>query len=157
MGGNCPSGSATALPRGGQILPVGSPFKSQIFNDWSQKDMRTRHFKMMLTDTEYEQLKGMAGDQRISSADLVRHLVLGAGAARRMPSGATLRDIACKLSSISSNLNRCTKEIHSAKLKGTLTEAQFAALHTAIMVGLKGWQEPRNALRLQLCHFRGNR
>ena len=157
MGGNCPSGSATALPRGGQILPVGSPFKSQIFNDWSQKDMRTRHFKMMLTDAEYEQLKGMAGDQRITSADLVRHLVLGAGTSRRLPCGPTLKEIAFKLSSISSNLNRCTKEIHLAKLTGTLTEAQFAALYKAIEVGLKAWMEPRDSFRLQLRRLKGNR
>lgn len=91
--------------------------------------MRTRHFKMMLTDTEYSRVKAMAGDHRITSADLVRHLVLGDDAPLRLPSGATLREIAFQLSSISSNINRCTKEIHSAKLKGTLTEAQFAALH----------------------------
>lgn len=119
--------------------------------------MRTRHFKMMLTDDEHTHIKAMAGDQRITSADLVRHLILGSDAARRMPSGATLRDIAFKLSSISSNLNRCMKEIHSAKLAGTLTEAQFAAMHQAIRVGLKSWQESRDALRNELRHFKGNR
>jgi len=112
---------------------------------------------MMLTDAEYEQLKAMAGDQRITSADLVRHLVLGAGASRRLPCGATLKEIAYKLSSISSNLNRCTKEIHSAKLNGTLTKAQFAALYTAIEVGLKHWREPRDQLRSQLLMFKAGK
>ncbi len=119
--------------------------------------MRTRHFKMMLTDEEYGRLKAIAGDQRMTSADVVRYLVFGPDAPRRMPSSSTLRDIAYKLSSISSNLNRCMKETHSAKLKGTLSDEQFAAMHAAIKVGLKAWREPRDALRTQLLRFKGNR
>ncbi|MCV6825143.1 MULTISPECIES: hypothetical protein [Halocynthiibacter] len=118
--------------------------------------MRTRHFKMMLTEAEYAQIRALAGDQRINSSDLVRRLVLGPNAARRMPSGANLRDIAFKLSSISSNLNRCMKEIHSAKISGTLNEAQFAAMYEAIRIGLKNWQEPRETLRKEMLRFKGN-
>lgn len=118
--------------------------------------MRTRHFKMMLTAAEHQQLKALAGDQRISSADLVRHLVLGSNAPRRMPSGSTLRDIAFTLSGISSNLDKCMREIHSAKLRGALNENQFEAMYNAIRMGLKLWAEPRNDLRNAMRCFKGN-
>lgn len=116
--------------------------------------MRTRHFKMMLTEMEYAQLKMMAADQRCSSADLVRHLVLGPEAPRRIPSAATLKEVAYNLSSISSNINRCMKEIHSSKLAGELTDEQFAAMYRALEVGLKAWKSPRDELRNELQRFK---
>lgn len=73
-----------------------------------------------------------------------------------MPSGASLRDIAFILSSISANINKCMKEIHSAKLSGTLTEAQFAAMYEAIKIGAKSWKEPRDVLRKEMLRFKGH-
>lgn len=118
--------------------------------------MRTRHFKMMLTETEHQQLKDLAGDQRVSAADLVRFLVFGSGAVGRLPSAASLREIAYILSSISSNINRCMKEIHSSKLNGTITDKQFAAMYRALEAGHIAWRVPRDDLRTEIKRIKNN-
>ncbi|MEQ3730046.1 MAG: hypothetical protein ABNH38_21840 [Tateyamaria sp.] len=105
---------------------------------------------MLLTDPELLDLQDLAYNQRVTAADLVRSLVIGPDACQRLPSHATLRDIDRKLSSISNNINRCMKELHTAKLDGTLTEGQFLLMGKVLDQGIKEWADLRIDLREQM-------
>ncbi|WP_170571128.1 plasmid mobilization protein [Ruegeria atlantica] len=112
--------------------------------------MRTKHFKMMLTPAEYERIQDMACEQRVTAADLVRALVPGPEACIRLPSSAALREILMKLARISDNINRCQKQIHTAKLDGSLNQKQFGAMFSALETGHKDWAKPLAELREQM-------
>ena len=137
----CQGGSST--PRWIPPAPQNQGFLWSLF-------MRTRHFKMLLTDDEYQRLHDLAHEQRVSAADLVRSMVLGPEACQRLPSHATLRDILRQLSGISTNLNQATHLANSANTRGDLTHEQFAAIYKAIAAGHKAWSEPKTLLMEQL-------
>lgn len=112
--------------------------------------MRTKNFKMLLTETEAQQIKGLAHEQRVSSADLVRSLVLGPDACQRLPSHAILRDILRQLQGIAGNLNQVTHLANSANTREILTSNQFAAVYDAIELGHRNWVKPKALLMKQL-------
>ena len=112
--------------------------------------MRTKNFKMLLTASEAQQLKRLAHQQRVTAADLVRSLVLGADACQRLPSHITLREILRQLQGIAGNLNQVTHLANSANTKGVLTSSQFAAIYDAIEVGQRNWVKPKFLLMKQL-------
>jgi len=112
--------------------------------------MRTRHFKMLLTEAEYERLHDLAHEQRVSAADLVRSQILGPEACQRLPSHATLRDILRQIQGIATNINQVTHLANSANTRGELSHEQFAAIYKAIQVAHKAWSEPRAQLGEQL-------
>ena len=116
--------------------------------------MRDKNFKIMMTRAELDQVRDMAHAQRVTAADLGRFLMIGPDACQRLPSAAALREIAMLLARISDNINRCQKEIHTAKLAGTLTTEQFDYMSRAIALGHKDWTEPLAELRKQMGFLR---
>lgn len=112
--------------------------------------MRTRNFKMLLTDAEYTRLHEMAHAQRVSAADLVRSQVLGPEACQRLPSHTVLRDILRQLTGIATNLNQATHLANSANTRGELSSDEFASIFKAIKIGLARWTEPKKLLGEQL-------
>lgn len=112
--------------------------------------MRTKNFKMLLTEVESQRFKDMAHEQRVSSADMVRSLVLGPDACQRLPSHTTLREILRQLQGIAGNLNQVTHLANSAKSTKVLNSSQFAAIYDAIEVGHQNWVKPKSLLMKQL-------
>jgi hypothetical protein len=120
--------------------------------------MRTRNFKMLRTDVKYQRLHGLAPEQMVSAADLVRSMVLGPEACQRLPSHATLRDIMRQLQCVATNLNQATHLANSANTRGDLTHEQFAAIYKAFAAGHTAWSEPAsNTRRLALAIKSGMR
>lgn len=112
--------------------------------------MRTRQFKIRLTDAEMEQLHRTAKEQNVSAADLVRYRLFGPDNCRRLPSHKVLRDILRQLSGIATNINQAAHKINSAETKGILSKEEFKGMLQALGVGHKAWVKPKEDLAEQL-------
>ena len=117
------------------------------------KPRRDRTFKMRLTTDAAEQLKTRAHQHELSQADLVR-LVVFEQSDHIIPDSRKLQAICQQLAGIGNNLNQCQHAINLAQQGGTLTGAQFAAMHKAINQGREAWVEPLAVLRGQLAKFK---
>ena len=113
------------------------------------KDRRPRTFKMRLHEHEDAELKTRAHKHELSKAELVRLLVFGQ-TAYTVPDASKLEDICRQLAGIGSNINQAQKAINEARNAGTLTDAQFRAMHTALEHGREAWAEPLAELKSEL-------
>ena len=109
---------------------------------------KTRTFKMRLSHDDAAKLKSWAHENELSQADFVRFMVFGR-TTFAPPNASKLQNIATKLVGIGNNLNECQRAINEARNSGTLTTAQFEAMHGAIVEGRKLWLEPLVELRAE--------
>ncbi len=113
-----------------------------------QQPRKTHTFKMRLTPDDAASLKSWAHENELSQADFVRFMVFGR-TTFAPPNASKLQNIATKLVGIGNNLNQCQRAINEARNSGTLTTAQFEAMHGAIVEGRKLWLEPLVELRAE--------
>lgn len=117
------------------------------------KPRRSRIFKMRVTEDEAEKIKSAAHENELSQADFGRFMIFGR-TQFAPPNSSKLEAVARQLAGIANNLNQCQKSINEAQASGTLTPAQFEAMHKAVRDGLEAWSEPLNELRAELKKLR---
>ncbi|WP_170331089.1 plasmid mobilization protein [Ruegeria arenilitoris] len=114
---------------------------------------KTRTFKMRLSPDDAAKLKSWAHENELSQADFARFMIF-ARTSYAPPNSSKLEAVARQLVSIATNLNQCQKTINIARASGTLTAAQFEAMHKAVRDGLTAWSEPLDELRSELKKLR---
>lgn len=108
--------------------------------------MRTKCFKMRLTEAEHAAIHAKAQAAGCTVADFVRAIVLGIDQTRVLPAAREIVGLSSEVRRIGVNLNQIARHLNTTAKAGPLAARDFAGLADALTDALQAVGEARRLI-----------